>query len=697
MRRVESLDTPSEEEAQAGFPRDGVLEEERSGRPSETDGPPHEQISHDRIVTHLYGKTPTGVPGRRNKGSRGPVRLQTDLVVDDQLGFHAGRARAVPKDGSDDPAETRPRAQCRIQPRAQRRRGVSMTRDGSSRRTADPRKTAGVVDVGADRKRASWRSGRLGRIPAMHWLFTPAAGILFSATALALVAAGLMWNRRSVPGGILLFLLMLGVAEYTLVSGLEAASATLFWKNVWAKLEYVGSGAVSTLLLLFAVKYTGHERWLRGGRRYAVWIIPVANVAAVSTNELHHWIWTGFLPGAPGTNALVYLHGPGFYLAVSALYAYLGIACFLLVGAAVRPVVIRRRQSVTVLLGTLFPLAAGVLYILGITPLAGLDLVPIACFFSAGILIASVGAFRVFDLVPIARDALVEEMSDAVLVVDAGRRLADLNPAARRLLGLDSTAVGRRAADVVAAWREIESRCCGEQGGHAELALGTQPPLFADVRASPLLGRDRRASGFLIVLRDITARHAAEMEVQDANRRLELHVERIEALQTELREQAIRDALTGLFNRRYLDETLPRDIERASYDHSAFSAVMLDIDHFKQVNDRYGHEEGDRMLEILGRLLRERTRPGDIACRYGGEEFVVILVQTPLDVARARAEDLLAAFRELSGKRGHPVTLSAGVAAFPTHGQTQDDLLRATDEALYAAKLAGRNCVRVPT
>jgi diguanylate cyclase (GGDEF)-like protein/PAS domain S-box-containing protein len=531
----------------------------------------------------------------------------------------------------------------------------------------------------------------------MHWLFTPAAGILFSATALAFIAAGMMWNRRSVPGGILLFLLMLGVAEYTLASGLEAASVTLFWKTLWAKLQYVGSGAVSTLLLLFATQYTGHDSWLRGWRRCAVWIVPIANVAAVSTNELHHWIWTGFSPGAVGTNTLVYFHGSGFYVAVGALYAYLGVACSLLIGAAARPVVIRRRQSITVLLGTAFPLAAGCLYIAGITPLAGLDLVPIACLLSAAVLIASVGAFRVFDLLPIARDALVEEMSDAVLVVDGGRRLVDLNPAARRLLGLDSTAIGRRAADAIPAWQEIETRCCQDRRGLAELALRAEPPLFADVRVSRLLDRDRRASGFLVVLRDITARHAAEAELQDANRRLESHVERIEALQTKLREQAIRDALTGLCNRRYLDETLPRIIERSSYGHSAFSAVMLDIDHFKQVNDRYGHEEGDRVLEALGRLLRERTRPGDIACRYGGEEFVLILPDASLTVALARAEELLVAFRELSRERGHPVTLSAGVAAFPTHGQTEDELLRAADEALYAAKLAGRDCVRVPS
>ena len=530
----------------------------------------------------------------------------------------------------------------------------------------------------------------------MDWMFTPAAGVLFSATALSLVAAALMWRRRSAPGGMLLFLLMLAVAEYTLATGLEAASVPLSWKTVWAKLQYLGSGLVSTFLLLFAVKYTGHDRWLRGWRRFAVWLVPAANLAAVSTNQFHHWVWTGFLPGRPGANTLVYLHGPGFYAAVGALFVYLGIACSLLIGAAVRPVVIRRRQSVTVLLGTLFPLAAGVLYTFGITPLEGLDMAPIACLLSAVVLIASAGALRVFDLVPIARDALVEEMSDAVLVVDAAYRLVDLNPAARRLLSLDSSAIGRPALDTVRVWREIEGCGNGDRGGHTEVALTDAPPRFADVRVSPLLGRDRRVSGSLVVLRDITERHAAEAKLQEAHRRLEAHVDRIEALQTELRERAIRDPLTGLFNRRHLDEMLPRTLERTLHEGSALSAVMLDIDHFKQVNDRYGHEEGDRMLEILGRLLRERTRPADLACRYGGEEFVVILPLAPIDVARTRAEAFLSAFLDLSTQRGHPVTLSAGVATFPTHGTTPDDLLRAADEALYAAKLAGRNCVRVP-
>lgn len=143
----------------------------------------------------------------------------------------------------------------------------------------------------------------------MDWIVTPAAGVLFS--ALSLVAAGLMCRRRSAPGGMLLFLLMLAVAEYTLATGLEAASVPLSWKTAWAKLQYLGSALVSTFLLLFAVKCPGLDCWLRGWRRLARGLVPAANLAAVSTNQFHDWARIGFLPGRSGANPLVYPHGHG--------------------------------------------------------------------------------------------------------------------------------------------------------------------------------------------------------------------------------------------------------------------------------------------------------------------------------------------------------------------------------------------------
>jgi len=307
----------------------------------------------------------------------------------------------------------------------------------------------------------------------------------------------------------------------------------------------------------------------------------------------------------------------------------------------------------------------------------------------------------VFDLVPVARDTLVEGMPGAVLVLDTKWRLIDLNPAARRLLDLDSSVIGRSIEEIPAVWDRIRGYCHGEDGGQIEFALMETPLCYVNVHVSPLSGPDGRPSGYMIMIHDITKRHVAEAELQRANERLESQIEKIEALQVELRKQAISDALTGLFNRRRLDEVLPRELKRAQHDGGVVSVILFDIDHFKQVNDRYGHETGDRLLQALAHLLRERTRPGDIACRYGGDEFLLVLPETPLDAAAARADEIRVAFSGLSprvvpgGGSGEAVSLSAGVAACPNHALTEDAVIRSVDEAMYAAKEAGRNRVHV--
>lgn len=162
-----------------------------------------------------------------------------------------------------------------------------------------------------------------------------------------------------------------------------------------------------------------------------------------------------------------------------------------------------------------------------------------------------------------------------------------------------------------------------------------------------------------------------------------------------LLERATRDALTGLFNRRYLDETLPREIHSCLRRNAPLSVVMIDIDHFKQFNDRLGHEAGDRVLRDVGRLLATNLRQGDIACRYGGEEFVLVLSDSLLVDTVVRLEQLRHRFEQLDhdDRRERTLTFSAGVATAPQHASTAEGLLRAADEALYAAKRVGRNCV----
>ena len=169
------------------------------------------------------------------------------------------------------------------------------------------------------------------------------------------------------------------------------------------------------------------------------------------------------------------------------------------------------------------------------------------------------------------------------------------------------------------------------------------------------------------------------------------------ALRESLREQSIRDSLTGLFNRRFFEEFLFRELARAERKTQQLSVVVLDIDHFKRINDTFGHSAGDMVLRRVGPILQKHVRESDIACRIGGEEFLLLLSELTLPVAVDRAEEIRKALSQLSltyeEKPLGAITASFGAAAYPDHGRTVDALFRAADEALLDAKRAGRNRV----
>jgi len=166
-------------------------------------------------------------------------------------------------------------------------------------------------------------------------------------------------------------------------------------------------------------------------------------------------------------------------------------------------------------------------------------------------------------------------------------------------------------------------------------------------------------------------------------------------LRDTLKHQSIRDPLTGLFNRRYMEDSLERELRRSSRTGRPLSVFMLDLDHFKRFNDTFGHEAGDVMLREVAYYMQKRMRGEDIICRYGGEEFVVILCEAPLEMAQKRAGQILEGARQIlvlqRGQSLGGITLSIGIASFPEHGSTVDVLLRGADQALYRAKEQGRD------
>jgi len=274
------------------------------------------------------------------------------------------------------------------------------------------------------------------------------------------------------------------------------------------------------------------------------------------------------------------------------------------------------------------------------------------------------------------QEVLGQTMAESLTPESAARVTREIDQRLRRI------AAGDRAAQVVTS--ELEQLC--KDGG----------VVATEVVSSYLLDKDGVARTILGITRNVSERKAAERALLESNRQLQARIEEIGQLQIALQELAVRDGLTSLYNRRYLDETLEREVSRARREGNPLSLVMLDIDHFKRVNDTYGHQAGDEVLRVLAGTLMADIRTEDIACRYGGEEFLILLPGMPLASAMERAERWRQSVEALSIAHGHLAirfTISLGVAAYPEHGKTPDDLTRCADQALYRAKHEGRNRV----
>ena len=300
--------------------------------------------------------------------------------------------------------------------------------------------------------------------------------------------------------------------------------------------------------------------------------------------------------------------------------------------------------------------------------------------------------------------ALFEQSHDAVFILDFHGKYLEVNQRAGDLLGYSVIELMHLSEPDISAQKE-ESRSLLER-----LKKGENIPLHeqvyinkngekvsVEINAELVCDDDGVPVHIQTVARDITERKQNEAVLQEANQKLRDQLVRNETLQAQLREQATRDSLTGLFNRRYLEETLVREFLRAGREKSTVCLVMMDIDGFKAFNDTFGHDAGDLLLRKLGEFLRSEVRSSDISCRYGGEEFLIVMPGALLENGYERAEHLRAAFLSLDIEHlGVKLcaTLSIGVAIYPRHGTTWEEVLHVADQAMYAAKVAGRNCTR---
>ena len=353
----------------------------------------------------------------------------------------------------------------------------------------------------------------------MKFELTGYAVSLWATALVALATADAAWNKRKgVPGVGHFAAAMTCVAFWCLMSGAGAATVGLQAKLIFSKVGYLGICGVGPLFLQFSRAYSGRDSF--PGRLHGVllWALPAATVVLVFSNEWHHLVWTGYAVIAfPVANAIIYRHGTWYWVWVTWCGIVTSLGVVGLVSSAHQGSKIYLRQTVVFVTGAALPWVGEALYIWRGNPFPGLDLSSIG-FAAMGVLVLlGMSRFMLFDIVPVARTFIVDKVSEGIIVLDSKNRIVEINPAAQRMLGADSAAIGTHGNNVFAALRHLlPPTAPGCEEYRTDVALPGSSQEYLDVVVTSLRAGRGECAGSMIVLRDVSARRRLE----EQNKRL---------------------------------------------------------------------------------------------------------------------------------------------------------------------------------
>jgi len=529
--------------------------------------------------------------------------------------------------------------------------------------------------------------------------------VLVTNALLALFLAVLLYRKPTAAGRNSMILMLVFLAVWVFSYAMITVSPSLEDKVLWLKTENIGILTVPIFWFFFTLQYSQLDKWLNRSNGSLFFIIPAVALVFLFNPNWFHLFYSSVRPVTENGGPLVISRGPWYFVSLVQSYFLNLTGMGLLIWRFIQSRDVFRRQAIILIGAVLIPLLVNIFYQLA--PLfipefsLPIDFTPISFTLTAFLLSTGVFGLRLFDLIPIARYRVLEHIPEMVIVMDAYDRVLDVNSAAQKALGgnMDEI-IGRDALEVFLAWPQLLNRYLIADEIHEEIQIPGDPPRTLEIDISPLFNNLRRLEGRLIVAHDVTDHKRLENDLKYANDTLTMQLNEINKLREELQEQAIRDPLTNVYNRRFMAEFLDNEISQSERTRNPVSVVIMDMDNFKLFNDTYGHKCGDIVLQSFADFLVERTRKGDVVCRYGGEEFVIIMPNAPLEVGYERTETWRQDFSESYIEYDHikfSATFSAGVAAYPDHGSTGDSILQAADKALYRSKNGGRNRVTLFT
>lgn len=525
--------------------------------------------------------------------------------------------------------------------------------------------------------------------------------ILIVNAVIAAVIAILLGRRHPAPGRNAMRWMLAGLAVwafgYAMITMLPSLAAKIFWLRI----ENVGILTVPAFWFLFTVQYAQMDKWLNRYTGALFFIIPVISLVFIFSERWFHLYYAAVRPISETGGPLAIERGPWYLVTALQAYALNLIGTGVLIWRFLYYRNIYRKQLAILVGAVLIPLLINIFYQFAprVIPAvsASVDLTPISFTVTAFLLSVGIFGLRLFDLIPIARHTVLEYIPEMVFVVDAHDRVLDANSEAQKMLGksLDEI-IGKDPLEVFREWSQLINRFLTSDAAHEEIQIPGDPPRTLEIDISPLYNQFNQLEGRVIVAHDITEHKWLENDLKYLNEVLSNQLQEINKLREELEEQAVRDPLTNAYNRRYLSEFLDREVARAERENTPVTVVVMDMDNFKQFNDSYGHKCGDVILQAITKFLNEHSRRGDVVCRYGGEEFVILMPNVSLEIGFERAEMWRQDFSESVidyEDMKLSATFSAGVATFPQHGATGDAILQAADKALYRSKEAGKNRV----
>jgi diguanylate cyclase (GGDEF)-like protein len=361
----------------------------------------------------------------------------------------------------------------------------------------------------------------------VNWDYTPYAAVFHLTAIIAVGIALLVTRRRRVPGADALILLMCAVAEWSFAAGMEAATVGLAQKIIWAKIEYLGAVTAPTLFMVFTLEYRQMKRFLSPRYLLLYSVIPLAAMFVTMTNDWHGLIWNNFQYSLTEPNSVIYGHGVGYYVLIAYDYAIVLLGMVVMVRAWFQSRQPYRRQISIILFSSIVPIITGLAYTLGLDISPGLDITPISFLVTGSILALGIIHFGLFDLAPIARHLLIENMNDGILVLDAEDRIVDINPMAEGIIAASAgNVLGLPVTEVFKSWIPLLDDVKGSGELRTEILSREDPPRNYDLNIKPLLDGNKRLLGRLFAFRDVTHYRQTEDLLARQNEELKV-IERI--------------------------------------------------------------------------------------------------------------------------------------------------------------------------